>query len=51
MVAQGKLRKYVGAIVSEEQAARLYDKYLIIIKGLKSKTNFSYTRDQTICLL
>lgn len=48
MAVKGDLRKYLGAINSEEQAARFYDKYLIIIQGIKAKTNFSYTRDQAI---
>jgi len=51
MAVKGELRKYLGAINSEEQAARFYDKYLIIIQGIKAKTNFSYTRDQAIQLL
>jgi hypothetical protein len=33
MIVKGDLKKYLGAIVSEQQAARFYDKYLIIIKG------------------
>ena len=35
MVVQGQVRKYMGAIVDEDVAAHYYDKYLIIIKGLK----------------
>jgi hypothetical protein len=35
MVVQGEIKKYMGAIKSEEIAARYYDKYLIIIKGMK----------------
>lgn len=35
MAVKGELRKYLGAINSEEQAARFYDKYLIIIQGIK----------------
>jgi hypothetical protein len=35
MAVKGDLRKYLGAINSEEQAARFYDKYLIIIQGIK----------------
>lgn len=31
MIVKGELRKYLGAISSEEQAARFYDKYSIII--------------------
>lgn len=64
MAVKGELRKYLGAINSEEQAARFYDKYLIIIQGIKvsnlntfkpqlcqAKTNFSYTTEQAIQLL
>ena len=35
MVVKNNLKKYMGAISSEEIAAHYYDKYLIIIKGLK----------------
>lgn len=31
MIVRGELRKYIGAIHSEVQAARFYDKYAIII--------------------
>ena len=32
MIVKGYLRKYIGAITLEIQAARLYDKYAMIIK-------------------
>ena len=35
MIVKGYLRKYIGAITLEIQAARLYDKYAMIIHGLK----------------
>jgi hypothetical protein len=41
MVVKGNLKKYIGAISSEDQAARFYDKYLIIIKGIKVRLNFN----------
>jgi len=44
----GHLKKYIGAVPYEEQAARYYDKYLMIIKGLKSDTNFSYNSNEAI---
>ena len=31
MIVKGIVRKYIGAISSEERAAKLYDKYAIII--------------------
>ena len=35
MVVSGKLKKYIGAIEDEEAAGHLYDKYSIILQGLK----------------
>lgn len=35
MIVKGPLRKYIGAISSQEQAARYYDKYSMIIQGFK----------------
>jgi len=43
MIVKGELRKYLGAITSEVQAARLYDKYAQIIQGLQVSTSRSYT--------
>ena len=34
MIVKGIAKKYMGAISSEMKAARLYDKYSIIIQGL-----------------
>ena len=57
MVVKGEIKKYLGGVAEEEVGARYYDKYLMIIKGIKvslekilihyfqSKTNFSYTRN------
>jgi len=38
MVVRDKMRKYVGQICSEEQAAHLYDKYAIIMFGTNVST-------------
>lgn len=35
MIVKGIAKKYLGAIGSELRAARLYDKYAIIIQGLQ----------------
>ena len=35
MVVSGHLKKYIGAIENEDVAGVLYDKYAIIIQGLK----------------
>jgi hypothetical protein len=34
MIVKGIAKKYLGAISSEQRAARLYDKYAIIIQGI-----------------
>lgn len=34
MIVKGTLKKYVGTIASEHDAARIYDKYSLIIQGL-----------------
>ena len=35
MIVKGVAKKYLGAISSELKAARLYDKYSLIIQGLQ----------------
>ncbi len=35
MIVKGIAKKYLGAISSELKAARLYDKYSLIIQGLQ----------------
>ena len=42
MIDQSK--KYIGSYRTEEEAARVYDKYSILVNGIKAKTNFSYCR-------
>lgn len=44
MIVRGDIKKYIGAVDSEEIAARFYDKYALIIQGFEAKTNYSYTR-------
>ena len=39
MVVRGTLKKYIGAIDNEEVAGLLYDKYAIIIHGLKVRNH------------
>ena len=61
MIVKGIAKKYLGAISSELKAARLYDKYSMIIQGLnvpsnfvtflQAKTNFSYTKADILKLL
>ena len=40
MIVKGIAKKYLGAIGSEFRAARLYDKYAIIIQGLQVRVLF-----------
>lgn len=45
MIVKGPLRKYIGAISSQKQAARYYDKYSMIIQGVKvSLPNYNKSR-------
>ena len=39
-------RIYVGALHSEEEAARLYDIVAITSQGVNAKTNHSYTASE-----
>lgn len=34
-IVRGELKKYIGAVESEEIAARFYDKYALIIQGFE----------------
>ena len=43
MVVRGQLKKYIGAIESEHAAGLLYDKYAIIIQGLKVSKHSNLT--------
>lgn len=35
MIVRGDIKKYIGAVDSEEIAARFYDKYALIIQGFE----------------
>ena len=49
MVVSGKLKKYIGAIEDEEAAGLLYDKYSIILQGLKvSSLNHAFLSIQLL---
>ena len=38
MIVRGDIKKYIGAVESEEIAARFYDKYALIIQGFEVST-------------
>lgn len=39
-----KKKTYIGTYRDQKTAARAYDKYNILLNGIKAKTNFNYTR-------
>lgn len=39
MIVRGEIKKYIGAIESEEIAARFYDKYALIIQGFEVRND------------
>lgn len=39
-----KKKAYIGTYKTEEEAARVYDKYSIMINGVDAKTNYSYSK-------
>jgi hypothetical protein len=39
-----KKKTYIGTYRSEEEAARVYDKFTILINGIEAKTNFNYSK-------
>ena len=41
MIVRGPYKKYVGAIRSEEAAARMYDKYALIMQGFDVSSGIS----------
>ena len=47
-----KFRKfYVGRILTELEAAKIYDKLAIFYHGIQAKTNFKYTKADIINLV
>ena len=41
-------KRYIGSIPTKEEAAKLYDYYAIIFRGLRAKTNFSYAKSEIL---
>lgn len=46
MIVKGIAKKYLGAITSEQKAARLYDKYAMIIQGLQVNSFYIKRRNR-----
>ena len=52
VMIMGNFKKmYVGAIVDEIEAARIYDKLAILSHGIQARTNFDYSREEIIDIL
>jgi hypothetical protein len=48
MITLNHIKEYNGGFACEQVAARVYDKKSICTFGLKAKTNFDYTKQETI---
>ena len=48
LIMINKKKHYIGSFMSEEEAAREYDRVAIRNKGAKAKPNFSYTEEQVM---
>ena len=46
-----KKRQYIGSLNDIKKAAIVYDIVSIACKGIKCKTNFTYTKKDIICIL
>ncbi len=51
LISIGAHKQYTGGILSEEQAARTYDRKSICTFGLRAKTNFAYTKAEVLSIL
>ena len=51
MIVKGFIRKYQGAFMNEEEAARVYDKYAVYLWGKSAQVNFPYDKGQILELL
>ena len=46
-----KKKIYIGTYKTEEEAAKVYDKFSILINGSNAKTNFCYTKADVLDIL
>lgn len=46
-----QIKRYLGSLTTEEEAAQLYDRIAIIQNGMRAKTNFSYTKEELLKIL
>ena len=44
MIVRGDIKKYIGAVDSEETAAHFYDKYALIIQGFEVRTFYEQSK-------
>lgn len=51
LIAINKRKTYVGTFESEEEAARAFDFYSLLLHSISARTNFSYTKDEVLGMI
>ena len=51
LISVGPHKQYTGGLMTEEKAARLYDRKAISTFGLRAKTNFPYSKGEVLSIL
>mmetsp|Transcript_7566 Transcript_7566/g.8543 ORF Transcript_7566/g.8543 Transcript_7566/m.8543 type:complete len:137 (-) Transcript_7566:13-423(-) len=51
LISIGKRKTYIGCYVSERDAAVAFDFYCILLRSLKAKTNFAYTKEDLLSMI
>ena len=46
LIMTKKKKKYMGSYSSEEEAAKVYDKFALLYHGRKAKTNYDYSKEE-----
>jgi hypothetical protein len=46
LIMAKKKKKYMGSYSSEEEAAKVYDKFALLYHGRKAKTNYDYSKEE-----
>lgn len=51
LISIKKKKTYIGTYDSQEEAAKAYDYYCMMVNGLKAKTNYAYTKAEALKLV
>lgn len=51
LIAINKRKTYVGTFETEEEAARAYDFYSLLLHSISARTNFSYTKEEVLNMI